>query len=445
MSIHQRIRDGRKRLGMTEQQFGDAVGVTRGAVQQWEKEGGTAPRRKNQQAVADILGISVAELMAQVGQASPVSPAGGFGTPVATQSDPDALVIRQYAAGGGMGRGFNLADNPPGHIKSWHVDHEWLRLNVPVHTGVRNLAIVTGFGPSMRPMFNPGDPLLVDTGVKVIDHEGVYFFRVGEEGFIKLIQRVPSAIEAVFFAQSSLLTGWSYLFQSALIVFLAVASFSIYNHSIATNPMEQQMSKTAESGLQITKDLLNPWIPCTGGYKWFLKKFPQGGSYAEVQSALRADKRYDDSSWLMSRVFESFLEHPERIDGIVQSEVKKAIDETIGSPDSSSGDSSTAASSGDSSKAASSGNYSKAASSGNYSTAASSGDYSKAEATGEMTVAMVAGTNGKARAGNKGAFALAWNSGEQIRIAVGIVGEEGIKADTWYRVDGSGNLVEVSK
>ena len=58
---------------------------------------------------------------------------------------------------------------------------------MPVHTGVRNLAIVTGFGPSMRPMFNPGDPLLVDTGVKVIDHEGVYFFRVGDEGFIKLI------------------------------------------------------------------------------------------------------------------------------------------------------------------------------------------------------------------------------------------------------------------
>ena len=25
-----------------------------------------------------------------------------------------------------------------------------------VHTGVANLAIVTGFGPSMKPMFNPG-------------------------------------------------------------------------------------------------------------------------------------------------------------------------------------------------------------------------------------------------------------------------------------------------
>ncbi len=104
---------------------------------------------------------------------------------------PD-LVIAQYVdTGGAMGHGFNLTDHPPGHIKSWRVTHEWLRLNVPSHTGVANLAIVTGFGPSMKPMFNPGDPLLVDTGVKVIDHEGVYFFRVGDEGFIKLIQRVP--------------------------------------------------------------------------------------------------------------------------------------------------------------------------------------------------------------------------------------------------------------
>jgi transcriptional regulator with XRE-family HTH domain len=63
MSIHQQIKAGRVRLGMNEQQFADAVGVSRGAVQQWEKEGGTAPRRKNQPAVAKLMGITVAELM----------------------------------------------------------------------------------------------------------------------------------------------------------------------------------------------------------------------------------------------------------------------------------------------------------------------------------------------------------------------------------------------
>lgn len=63
MSTHRLIREGRLRLGMSEQQFAEATGVTRGAVQQWEKPGGTAPKRGNQQRVADVLGISVAELV----------------------------------------------------------------------------------------------------------------------------------------------------------------------------------------------------------------------------------------------------------------------------------------------------------------------------------------------------------------------------------------------
>ena len=63
MSVNRLIRDGRKRLGLTEQQFAAAVGVSRGAVQQWEKPGGTAPKRANQPRVAELLGISVVELL----------------------------------------------------------------------------------------------------------------------------------------------------------------------------------------------------------------------------------------------------------------------------------------------------------------------------------------------------------------------------------------------
>jgi SOS-response transcriptional repressor LexA len=64
MSIHKLIREGRQRLKMTEQEFADAVGVTRGSVQHWEREGGTAPRRALQPVVARVLGLTVAELMA---------------------------------------------------------------------------------------------------------------------------------------------------------------------------------------------------------------------------------------------------------------------------------------------------------------------------------------------------------------------------------------------
>uniref|UniRef100_UPI0040397F40 LexA family protein n=1 Tax=unclassified Variovorax TaxID=663243 RepID=UPI0040397F40 len=66
MSSRQLIREGRKRLQMSEQQFAAALGVSRGAVQQWEKQGGTAPKRANQARVAKLLGISVAELVSGV-------------------------------------------------------------------------------------------------------------------------------------------------------------------------------------------------------------------------------------------------------------------------------------------------------------------------------------------------------------------------------------------
>lgn len=101
------------------------------------------------------------------------------------------LVIHQYDVGGGMGRARLLLSDQPGIIKSWRVNHDWLRQNIPTHSGVQNLAIVTGFGPSMIGMYNPGDPLLVDMGCKTVSHDAPYFFRIGEEGYIKLLQRVP--------------------------------------------------------------------------------------------------------------------------------------------------------------------------------------------------------------------------------------------------------------
>lgn len=107
---------------------------------------------------------------------------------------PQELVIPQFETGGGMNNGGLVLEDQPGVIKSWHVDEEWLRLNVKNHTGVKNLCIVTGFGPSMRPMFNPGDPLLVDRGVTTVDTDAVYFFRIGDAGYVKTLQRIPDLV-----------------------------------------------------------------------------------------------------------------------------------------------------------------------------------------------------------------------------------------------------------
>jgi hypothetical protein len=100
------------------------------------------------------------------------------------------ITIPQYATGGAMGAGLLLRDQP-GLIRSWSVTSEWVQKNVHNVTNPKNLAVVTGFGDSMKPMYNPGDPLLVDTGIKAVEFDGVYFFRIGDEGFVKRLQRVP--------------------------------------------------------------------------------------------------------------------------------------------------------------------------------------------------------------------------------------------------------------
>lgn len=116
----------------------------------------------------------------------------GTEIPLPTPAPSDAdVVIPQYDTGGAMGAVGLVLRDQPGLIKGWRVTPEWVAKNVHSVTSARNLAVVTGFGDSMRPLYNPGDPLLVDIGVKKVDFDGVYFFRVGNEGFVKRLQRIP--------------------------------------------------------------------------------------------------------------------------------------------------------------------------------------------------------------------------------------------------------------
>lgn len=74
VSIHKLIREGREALGLTHEEFGKLCGVSRGAVQQWEKEGGLAPNRSRQPKVAAVLSLTTEELMSGRGRIAPYSP-----------------------------------------------------------------------------------------------------------------------------------------------------------------------------------------------------------------------------------------------------------------------------------------------------------------------------------------------------------------------------------
>jgi len=104
------------------------------------------------------------------------------------------IIINQYRpedVAGSMGTGLVLYEQQ-GVIQSWRVSRSWAHRNIPANTGFQNLRIITGFGDSMQPLFNSGDPILIDTGVNMVDCDGVFFFRIDNETFIKRLQRIPT-------------------------------------------------------------------------------------------------------------------------------------------------------------------------------------------------------------------------------------------------------------
>ena len=147
MAIHEVIRAGRLRLGLTEEQFAARVGVSRGAVQPWERADGTAPRRSNQKAVAEVLGISVAALMSGEPDALKNTAAASVGT-------TRVPLISNVQAG-------NLTAIMDDHAPGSATEYLLTDLQVSKHTFALEIR-----GDSMNPEFVEGDRVIIDPEVR---------------------------------------------------------------------------------------------------------------------------------------------------------------------------------------------------------------------------------------------------------------------------------------
>ncbi|RYF33945.1 MAG: LexA family transcriptional repressor [Cytophagaceae bacterium] len=173
--------------------------VTRQLITQLEDKGDRRPQYLS--ALAKAMGTTVEVL--DEGKFSVASEDAALGPVILKEAlttgqtysestqNRDVVHIPQYDAGGAMGQSLILQGDQPGIIKHMAVTQEWAQKNLKAHTGLQNLCIVTGFGDSMKPLYNPGDPLILDQGIRQCDQDAVYFFRVGNEGFIKRLQRIP--------------------------------------------------------------------------------------------------------------------------------------------------------------------------------------------------------------------------------------------------------------
>ncbi|MEX4287584.1 hypothetical protein MY587_09530, partial [Haemophilus influenzae] len=106
---------------------------------------------------------------------------------------------------------------------------------------------------------------------------------------------------------------------------------------------------------------------------------------------------------------------------------------------------SVATNTGDQSAATNTGDQSVATNTGYQSAATNAGDQSVAEVSGKQSIAVALGWQSKAKASINGAIVCVYRNhdGELIHIKASKVGENNIKADTWYTLDEIGEFVEV--
>lgn len=194
-TLQDRLREAMAEAEMSQAELARRVKVTRGAISLWLSGATKELSSDNLMAAAEALRVSPVWL----GQGK--GPKHGFSSTNAPRVEDDRLSIPRFDTGGSMGGGVELRDQP-GMIESLRVNPEWLQKNLKSYTSPANLCVVTGFGDSMEPMFHPGDPLIVDLGVTVVEFDAVYFFRVENEGFIKRLQRIPTENGMILRAKS---------------------------------------------------------------------------------------------------------------------------------------------------------------------------------------------------------------------------------------------------
>ena len=109
------------------------------------------------------------------------------------------------------------------------------------------------------------------------------------------------------------------------------------------------------------------------------------------------------------------------------------------------GNRSAATNTGNRSAATNTGNRSAATNTGYQSAATNTGNRSAAEVSGCGSVAIAIGRSSKSKADNGGAIVCVYRdcNGDLMHIKASKVGENGIKANTWYTLDADGEFVEV--
>ncbi|MEX4144965.1 hypothetical protein MY929_06755 [Haemophilus influenzae] len=180
---------------------------------------------------------------------------------------------------------------------------------------------------------------------------------------------------------------------------------------------------------------------------------PAVSKFAVVKMSGETSKDSDDTKIASAKItIETEINLPEMvkkavewIKGKVDWDAAKVFNTGDQSVATNTGYQSTATNTGDRSAATNTGYQSVATNTGNRSVATNTGNQSAAEVSGKQSIAVALGWQSKAKASIDGAIVCVYRNheGELIHIKASKVGENNIKADTWYTLDEIGKFVEV--
>lgn len=97
------------------------------------------------------------------------------------------IEVERFDIGASMGPG----SEPPEMnmvVEHMRLDAGWVRQNL-VYTSAENLKLISGRGDSMAPTIRNGDALLVDSGVRSVEADAIYYFIMRGQYHVKRIQR----------------------------------------------------------------------------------------------------------------------------------------------------------------------------------------------------------------------------------------------------------------
>lgn len=163
------------------------VGVSYQAAKKVVDGDSRAFSAENNAKAAHVLGVSSDWLALGYGEMERygVVPYGEL-TPAPSPGKP-SVSVPILANAGSMGPGTELLDGDV-VVGNLHLAQDWVEQRVrPTSFGA--LRFIHGYGDSMKGTFNDGDILLVDTGIRIVDIDGVYVLNAHDRMFIKRVRQ----------------------------------------------------------------------------------------------------------------------------------------------------------------------------------------------------------------------------------------------------------------